>query len=176
MANFSFINNLPRRIAKLYQGLFSISSKMQRSAQSIGFIKKAIYNEVTPTFAKLKGQFINDKDRKKAEKDLLLAHLNNHYKELNSLKIRHWDILNLLKLEAGAKFVNLLNSTVSKRLQEERMLSFKKKNKKLNVLIMEKHKLQINNYRVPLINLSDEIGSDCRNLILEYFRSSALAA
>ena len=63
MANYSFIHTLPRRIASIYYNLKSTISKVQRTASSIGFIQLALVHGITPTFAKVSGQFINVKDK-----------------------------------------------------------------------------------------------------------------
>ena len=51
---------------------------------SIAFIEKALYYEVTPTFAKVKGQFINLKDQRSAEKKVSLSHLKDHSSRLRN--------------------------------------------------------------------------------------------
>ena len=78
MANLSIVKLLPKRGAELYKELKNITSILHRTSGSIGFIKKALHNEVTPKFAQVKGNFININDRFKSEKSILLSHLNNH--------------------------------------------------------------------------------------------------
>ena len=78
MADICFLKLLPRRIAKHYIRLNSVTSKIQRTTSSIAFIQKALYYEVTPTFAKIKGQCINLKDQHSAEKKVLHSHLKDH--------------------------------------------------------------------------------------------------
>ena len=73
MASYYLIRKLPRHMAVEYYKLKSLSSKIQRTSSSIGFIYKAIFHEVIPTFAKVKGQFVNVKDKYKAEKFILYA-------------------------------------------------------------------------------------------------------
>ena len=58
MANLSIVKLLPKRVVKLYKELKNITSKLHRTAGSIGFIKKALHNEVTPKFAQVKGKNI----------------------------------------------------------------------------------------------------------------------
>ena len=89
MADISFMKLLPRQIAKHYIRLKSVTSKIQRTTSSIAFIQKALYYEVTPTFAKVKGQFINLKDQRSAEKKVLLSHLRNHRFRLRKLLEKH---------------------------------------------------------------------------------------
>ena len=56
---------------------------------SIGFIYKAIFHEVIPTFVKIKGQFFNMKDNYKAEKSILQPHLTTHRHNLKDLCSRY---------------------------------------------------------------------------------------
>ena len=86
MAN-SFNNHLPRRVAIYYWKLKSITGKIYKTASSFGFIKKSIYHEVTPTFAKVNGHFIHKKDRWKCEHHLLLSHLESHSANIKSLYV-----------------------------------------------------------------------------------------
>ena len=89
MVDISFIKLLLRQIAKHYIRLKSVTSKIQRTTSSIAFIQKALYYEVTPTFAKVKGQFINLKDQRSAEKKELLSHLKDHRFRLRKLLEEH---------------------------------------------------------------------------------------
>ena len=63
MANLSIINILPNRVADIYIKLKSITSKLNNTSVSIAFIKKALFADVIPKFAIVKGQFINETDR-----------------------------------------------------------------------------------------------------------------
>ena len=49
----------------LYTKIYEMS-KLHRSAGNIGFIKKALFNEVTPKFAQARGNFINKNDKYKS--------------------------------------------------------------------------------------------------------------
>ena len=57
MAHLAFLNLLPRHVAEDYFQLKSLSSKIQWSSASIGFVNQALFYQVTPTFAKVKGYF-----------------------------------------------------------------------------------------------------------------------
>ena len=76
MADISFIKLLPRRIAKHYIRLKSF--KIHRTTSIIAFIQKALYYEVTSNFAEVKGQFINLKNQRSAEKKVLHSHVKDH--------------------------------------------------------------------------------------------------
>ena len=97
MANLSIVKLLPKRVAELYKELKNITSKLHRTSGSIGFIKKALYNEVTPKFAQVKGNFININDRFKLEKSILLSHLNEHVRSNKLLVSKHQFLLIKLK-------------------------------------------------------------------------------
>ena len=75
MVSYYLIRKLPRHITVEYYKLKSLSSKIQRTSSSIGSIYKAIYHEVIPTFTKVKGHFVNMKDKYKAGKSILQSHL-----------------------------------------------------------------------------------------------------
>ena len=62
MANLSIINILPNRVANIYIKLKSITSKLHNTSVSIAFINKALFADVIPKFAIVKGQFINETD------------------------------------------------------------------------------------------------------------------
>ena len=85
MAHLLETNNR-RLVADTYHQLKNYKSKVQRKAADIGFVKKALHLKVTPTFAKVKGQFKSDKDKWKAEKSILEANLRQHYKDMEHLR------------------------------------------------------------------------------------------
>ena len=85
MANFDFINLLPKHVAANYLKLKSYTSKIQRTASSIGFICKSLHNNIVPSFAKVIGQFIESKHQIKAEEGVLKSHLLNHKNSLQYL-------------------------------------------------------------------------------------------
>ena len=54
---------LTARIAEIYNKLYNITSKLNKSVSSIGFIKKALHHKITPKFAQINDQFINNQDQ-----------------------------------------------------------------------------------------------------------------
>ena len=54
MANFSIIKCIPKCIAVKKKNRSIVTSKIYKTVGSIGFIKKALYHEVTPKFAQVK--------------------------------------------------------------------------------------------------------------------------
>ena len=73
MAHPVFMNLLPRHIVENYFKLTSSSSKIQRTSSSIGFLNQALFDQITPTFAKVKGHFDSLKDKYNAEKSILIS-------------------------------------------------------------------------------------------------------
>ena len=48
--------------------------KLHKSSSSVDFIKKSLFNNIAPTFAKVKGKFINDNTKAIAEKEAMKNH------------------------------------------------------------------------------------------------------
>lgn len=63
-------------IAEIYNKLYNTTLKLLKTASSIGFIKKDLYNKVTLRFAQINGQFINKQDQVDAQRKLMQSHLN----------------------------------------------------------------------------------------------------
>ena len=74
---------LPRRYTTLFNKLKSLTSKLQRTASSIGFIEQSLFHRVIPTFAKVKGQFLNERDKWKSSEIILKSQLHKHKKVLS---------------------------------------------------------------------------------------------
>ena len=49
---------------------------LHKTSSSIGFIKKALHHNVTPTFAKIRGQFVNNKDQLDAERKIVVIFIS----------------------------------------------------------------------------------------------------
>ena len=71
MAEFIVQNIHRKHIVEKYYNLKKVTSKMQKASSSIGFLEQALYYQFTPTFAKLKGNFISSIDKKQAEKKVI---------------------------------------------------------------------------------------------------------
>ena len=84
MANFTFNKIIPTRVAKILCQLRKIISKQQRTAADIGFVKKAIYLQVTPTFAKVRGNFKNGSDEWKTGTDFQRHRYKNKHSDKQS--------------------------------------------------------------------------------------------
>ena len=62
MANTFNHKFIPRRVAAKYNSLTVVTSKLQKKTASIGFIRKALHNQVIPKFSIVKAKFINKND------------------------------------------------------------------------------------------------------------------
>ena len=76
MANLlnGFINT--NGIADIYNKFIKVTSKLHKTSSSIGFIKKALHHNVTPTFAKIRGQFVHNKDQLDAERKIVVIFIS----------------------------------------------------------------------------------------------------
>ena len=154
MTDILFIKLLPRQIAKHYIRLKSVTSKIQRTASTIAFIQKAFYYEVTPTFAKVKGQFIILKDQRSVEKKVLLSHLKDHCFCLRKLMEEHSTSTEGLHNILNSRFFKIVSFKVLAALQQENTKQIICKNKKMHNLKIKFIKLPKDKYNIPVLNLS----------------------
>ena len=87
MANLFIYRILHNRVANYSNKMEKILSKLRKSSSSTAFIKKALYKNVTPTFTKVKGQFLNGNVKLNAEKDLVKSHLNKHFNNIRDFRL-----------------------------------------------------------------------------------------
>ena len=106
MALYNFINTLPGPIAITVKELKSTTSKLQKTASGIGF--HAVYRQITPKFANVKGQFLHTVDKWKTEKSILLGHLKTHKKAVQNLSIGYDEVLEKLKSKIGELLSNFI--------------------------------------------------------------------
>ena len=66
-----------------------VTSKLHKILSTTGFVKKALHYSVTPTFPKIGGQFLNNKDQLDAEQKLMISHLTQHDLKLKEITIKH---------------------------------------------------------------------------------------
>ena len=119
---------LPRRYTTLFNKLKSLTSKLQRTASSIAFNKQSLFHGVIPTFAKVKGQFLNERDRWKSSEIILKSELHKHKKLLSRLIEEHG---NYRQITNSVLMYKLLNKFVLKKLRKENTFQLSTKNKKL---------------------------------------------
>ena len=112
MANLSKPKFFPRRVAVDFNNLIRVTSKVQKRAASIGFVKKALYREVAPKFALVKGQFKTEKDNWKCEQKVMLSHLQDHKNTLKSL-IKEYNTLRIYMINNyGKTFFNIITNHI----------------------------------------------------------------
>ena len=140
---------LPRRYTTLFHKLKSLTSKLQRTASSIAFIKQSLFYGVIPTFAKVKGQFLNERDRWKSSEIILKSQLHKHKKLLSRLMQEHG---NYRQIASSVLLYKLLNNFVLKTLRKENTFQLSTKMKKLCNLWPKQS--SYNSSKVPIINLS----------------------
>ena len=63
---------------------------------------KSLHNNIVPTFAKVKGQFIESKDQIKSEEGVLKSHLLNHKKNFQYLLNYHKHFWNTMFQQVGS--------------------------------------------------------------------------
>ena len=80
---------MPRLYTTLFNKLKSLTSKLQRTASSIAIIEQSLFHGVIPTFAKVKGQFLNERGRSKISEIILKSQLHKH-KTFISVNKRTW--------------------------------------------------------------------------------------
>ena len=114
---------------------------------------KAIFDGVIPTSAKVKGQFVNKKDKCKSEKYLLQSHLPTHRHNLKDLCSKYTVISDSLKIKVGMLLFNFLYSLMLRSSREDNINQLKCKNKKLVRLITQKP-INTDNYNIQFVNLS----------------------
>ena len=153
MASYHLTKKLPRHIAVEYYKLKSLWNKIERTSSSIGFIYKAIFHEVIPTVVKVNGQFVNMKDKYKAENSILQSHLRAHRHNLNDLCSKHTAISDSLKNKVGMLLFNCLYSLMVRSSGEDNINQLKCKNKNLRWLISQKP-VNRDNYNKAVVNLS----------------------
>ena len=85
---------------------------LHNTSGSIAFIKKALFVDVIPKFAMVKGQFINETDSLTASRKLMKSHLTKHVQDLYNLSMQYNDLKSLLYSNSGIVCVCLFPSTV----------------------------------------------------------------
>ena len=164
----TFFDNQRRQVAEPYHQLKKFKSKVQRKAADIGFVKKALHLEVTPTFAKVKGQFKSEKDKWKAEKSIMEAHLRQHQKDMVNLLKKIKEEEEKIKIRHSSGYFRYVDRRITLALRQERIKGFETKNKKLKTLVSRKPKKKKDDYSVPIINLSSVEISDKEKEVLKY--------
>ena len=104
---------------------------MEVAAGSIGFIKKALYHKITPKSAQVQGNFINKNNKYKAEKGILLSHLNDYVWSFKSFCKKKYSLCTELKQLNGNFLYLVIINHINTLQYRERLASIKTKNKNL---------------------------------------------
>ena len=130
----------------------------EKNFGKIGFILKALHHNFTPTFAKISGQFINERDKKQAEITLMKSHITQHRKNLRSFCRQQSEIQSKITMYVGKQIFFVLQNTIYmfyNNLRKQNIQQLSTKNKKLlgfskNVPTSSTE----DSYNIPIINLS----------------------
>ena len=101
MANLFICHILYNRVTKYFNKIKKTQSKLHKSSSSTAFINKALYKNVTPTFAKVKWQFLNGNLKLIAKKNLMKSHLNKHFNDIRDLRLEYNTVKDKLEGEIG---------------------------------------------------------------------------
>ena len=154
MANLLIICILSNHVTANYDKMRKIILKLHKLSSSVGFIKKSLFSNITPTFTKVQGQFKNNNTRTTAEKEIMINHLTKHHNDIRHLKLQYDDTRNKIQSNIGIIFTKMLIRFIESSLRTERLNSFKVKNNKIFSLIKRKPVPKYPEYKVPIINLS----------------------
>ena len=150
MVNLFINKKLTKRVAIIYKDLRSVTSKLHHTAGSISFIKKALYHEIIPKFARVNSNSINKNDQYKSKRSTLSSHLNEHVHALKSLVSKHYVLKEELKQVTGRLLYKSMINYIHMTQYHERMNSIKSKSYKLKPFISEKTPSK---FKVPIVNL-----------------------
>ena len=105
---------LYERVTVDYIKLKKIIGKLHKSSSSVAFIEKALFNNLVPTFTKVRGQFINNKIKISTEQKIMKEHMNKHYKDIGGLKIEYNKLATNIQLKVGNIFFEDYNYIIRK--------------------------------------------------------------
>ena len=108
MANFSHSFFLPKQIAGLYFKLLKVSKNLHQAASSIAFIGKCLQLHITPKFASVNGQFVNQEDKTLVERQIMASHMMQHITNLKLAMNTHGSLKQQLAFSCGKMFANMI--------------------------------------------------------------------
>ena len=144
MADLPVISNLPRRTTVIYKDIQNVNDTSICRIYTdwiYNWIYKALFNEVTPKFAQVRGNFINKNDKQKSEWSIFLSDLNDHFIRLKTLVSTQHQLIDKLKPLTGKFLYSLIVNHINTIQYNEQISYFKTK------------KSQRSNFKVPIINL-----------------------
>ena len=134
MANTILFKLLPRHIAADYLKLTSVTSKLQRPASSIAFIKKSLHNNIVSTFAKVQCQFSNNKDKTRAKESILKSSLVEDKRNIHTLSRNHKHFVEQLTHKYGVILFRMLYLNMLAVLRRSSLEQLRRKNNQLRIL------------------------------------------
>ena len=153
MANFDTRKLITTEIAEIHNNLYKSLLKIHKLTSSIGFIGKCLYFKITPTFAKVKGNFANKHDKYAAERSILKAQLTSHKNELRKAIMTLESNTISLSEVTNLTYTNFLIRKIRIQQRHYRTISFQTKNSKIANLLPTRR--NTDSYQVPVINLSN---------------------
>ena len=78
-----FTKHLLTLVSEKYYTIKKVTSKLQQTATNLGFINKAIHNQVVPKFVEVKGQFLKNNDKHDSKMKILHFHLLENKRNFN---------------------------------------------------------------------------------------------
>ena len=150
MAFDMFIQYLSIHAAVYYTILESLTSKIRRTTESIGFVEKSLNHKVAPTFATLKSKLINKNDKLSAEQALIESS-SGAQRHLRTLCLDLYEISSKIKSNYCGTFHELIIINIISALRMENKLQLRYKYLQLFRLV---HRKQDTQYQVPVLNLS----------------------
>ena len=118
MANLSYYNILPKRVAVISIKLQNTIKMLHNTA--FAFIKKALFVNVIPAFAKVKGGFLNEENQIKSSGNILKSHLIKHIQDLYNFSTIYNDSRTMLISEIGHVFAKAITFSITKSLAKYR--------------------------------------------------------
>ena len=146
---------LPLGLSFLFSDLRFTTSKLQRTAGNVGFISKCLRQRLTPTLAKVKGNFKNDKDRFSGVKKILNSELREQQQNLKILSNSYSQLRDKITTKYGRGAFKFTQKFVHSFLTKERRSSLATKTKKINFMMSRVNKNNKDDYQAPIINLTN---------------------
>lgn len=117
MASLLICNSLYGSVATYCNKLRKTVSKLQKSSSSAAFIKKALHNNMTPIFTKIKGQCFNANTKSNAGKDFMRGQFNKH-NDNRFLRLDYCALKEKLQLIVGNLLASVLIKFIEKSLHK----------------------------------------------------------
>ena len=128
--------------------------KLQRTVSSIAFIKKSSHHNLETAFARVQGQFVNNKDKTRAEESILKS--VEQKRNIQILSRNHEKFVDQLKRKYGVILFRTFYHNISAILRRSNLEQLKCKNNTLRILSLKVVKNR-DLYQVSVVNLSSQL-------------------